>query len=174
MTVDEVKSVTNDLTPAFGHPSPPGRGEDILAGQLCFLLVSLSMECRMAYTILIVDDSQTIRSMLERSLTMTGLPIDAVIQAQHGREALDILAAMWVDIVFTDIHMPELDGIGLITAMQASKEFKDIPIVVVSTEGSASRISELTRKGIKGYLRKPFTPEKIRDVIVSTLGVWNA
>jgi two-component system, chemotaxis family, chemotaxis protein CheY len=128
----------------------------------------------MAYTILIVDDSQTIRSMLERSLAMTGLPIEAVMQAENGRVALDILSTMWVDIVFTDIHMPVLDGIGLITSMQASHEFKDIPVVVVSTEGSAIRMAELTKKGIKGYLRKPFTPEKIRDVIVSTLGVWNA
>jgi two-component system chemotaxis response regulator CheY len=128
----------------------------------------------MAYTILIVDDSQTIRAMLERSLAMTGLPIDTVIQAENGRRALETLALMWVDIVFTDIHMPEMDGISLVTAMQESPEFKDIPIIIVSTEGSAARVAELKQKGIKGYLRKPFTPEKIRDVIVSTLGVWNA
>jgi two-component system, chemotaxis family, chemotaxis protein CheY len=128
----------------------------------------------MAYTILIVDDSQTIRSMLERSLAMTGLPIDAVIQAENGKAALETLASMWVDIIFTDIHMPEMDGISLVTAMQESPEFKDIPVVIVSTEGSASRMAELAKKGVKGYLRKPFTPEKIRDVIVSTLGVWNA
>jgi two-component system, chemotaxis family, chemotaxis protein CheY len=128
----------------------------------------------MAYTILIVDDSQTIRVMLERSLAMTGLPIDTVIQAENGKAALETLSSMWVDIVFTDIHMPELDGIGLLTAMQASPEYKSIPVVIVSTEGSSARVTELTQKGIKGYLRKPFTPEKIRDVIVSTLGVWNA
>ena len=128
----------------------------------------------MAYTILIVDDSQTIRAMLERSLEMTGLPVDAVFQAENGRVALEILSSMWVDIVFTDIHMPELDGIGLVTAMRKSKQFKDIPVVIVSTEGGATRTAELTKKGIKGYLRKPFTPEKIRDVIVSILGVWHA
>jgi two-component system chemotaxis response regulator CheY len=128
----------------------------------------------MAYTILIVDDSQTIRSMLERSLAMTKLPIDSVIQAENGKAALVTLSSMWVDIVFTDIHMPELDGIGLVTAMQNSKEYQHIPIVVISTEGNTQRVAELTKKGVKGYLRKPFTPEKIRDVIVSTLGVWNA
>jgi two-component system chemotaxis response regulator CheY len=128
----------------------------------------------MAYTILIVDDSQTIRSMLERSLAMTGLPIDTVLQAENGKAAIETLASMWVDIVFTDIHMPEMDGIGLVTAMQDSREYKNIPVVVVSTEGNAQRVAELKRKGVKGYLRKPFTPEKIRDIIVSTLGVWNA
>jgi two-component system chemotaxis response regulator CheY len=58
--------------------------------------------------------------------------------------------------------------------MQDSREYKNIPVVVVSTEGNAQRVAELKRKGVKGYLRKPFTPEKIRDIIVSTLGVWNA
>jgi two-component system chemotaxis response regulator CheY len=77
-----------------------------------------------------------------------------------------------VDIVFTDINMPEMDGIALFEAMSAHPEYKDIPVVVISTEGSATRIAELTRKGIKGYLRKPFTPEKLRDVIVETLGEW--
>jgi two-component system, chemotaxis family, chemotaxis protein CheY len=127
----------------------------------------------MAYTIMIVDDSETIRAMLERSILMTGLPIDAIIQAENGKVALETMASMWVDIVFSDIHMPELDGIGLVSAMQKHPEFKNIPVVIVSTEGNAARMAELSRNGIKGYLRKPFTPEKIRDVIVTTLGVWN-
>ena len=56
--------------------------------------------------------------------------------------------------------------------MNAHPEYKDIPVVVVSTEGSTTRIAELRSKGIKGYLRKPFTPENIRDVIIQTLGEW--
>jgi two-component system chemotaxis response regulator CheY len=126
----------------------------------------------MAYTILIVDDSETIRAVLLRSLAMTKLPIDSVLQAVHGKDALEKLKTSFVDIVFTDINMPEMDGIALFEAMSAHPEYKDIPVVVISTEGSATRIAELTRKGIKGYLRKPFTPEKLRDVIVETLGEW--
>jgi len=126
----------------------------------------------MAYTILIVDDSETIRAVLLRSLAMTKLPIDSVLQAVHGKDALEKLKTSFVDIVFTDINMPEMDGIALFESMSAHPEYKDIPVVVISTEGSATRIAELTRKGIKGYLRKPFTPEKLRDVIVETLGEW--
>ena len=127
----------------------------------------------MAYTIMIVDDSQTIRNVLERTLAMTKLPVDAVIQAINGRDALEKLKDKWVDIVFTDIHMPEMSGMELVDAMSADAELSDIPVVVVSTEGSATRIEELRQKGIKGYLRKPFTPENIRDIITRTLGGWD-
>ena len=128
----------------------------------------------MAYTVMVVDDSETIRAVLERSLAMTKLPIDAVIHAVNGKDALGKLKSVWVDIVFSDIHMPEMDGIALVGAMQANAELRDIPVVIVSTEGSATRIAELKEKGIKGYLRKPFTPEKIRDIIIETLGAWDA
>ena len=126
----------------------------------------------MAYTIMIVDDSETIRAILERTLAMTKLPIDGVIQAKHGKEALEKLGNNWVDIVFTDINMPEMDGMQLVAEMANRSDLKDIPVVVISTEGSATRIKDLESKGIKGYLRKPFTPENIRDIILKTLGEW--
>jgi two-component system chemotaxis response regulator CheY len=127
----------------------------------------------MAYTVMVVDDSETIRSVLERSLTMTKLPIDAVVHAANGREALGKLREQWVDIVFSDIHMPEMNGIMLVNAMQEDPGLRDVPIIIISTEGSTTRIEELKKMGIRGYLRKPFTPEAIRDVIVSTLGAWD-
>jgi two-component system chemotaxis response regulator CheY len=127
----------------------------------------------MAYTVMVIDDSETIRSILVRSLAMTKLPIDAVVQAANGREALGKLKEHWVDIVFSDIHMPEMNGIMLVNAMQEDPELRDVPIIIVSTEGSSARIEELKKMGIRGYLRKPFTPEAIRDVIVSTLGAWD-
>jgi two-component system chemotaxis response regulator CheY len=127
----------------------------------------------MAYTVMVVDDSETIRSVLQRSLSMTKLPVEKVIMAVNGRDALDKLKDAWVDIVFSDIHMPVMDGIKLFDAMQEDPELREIPVVIVSTEGSATRIEELKKKGIKGYLRKPFTPEKLRDVIIATLGGWD-
>jgi len=127
----------------------------------------------MAYTIMVVDDSETIRAVLERSLTMTKLPILEVIKAVNGKDALDKLKDNWVDIVFSDINMPVMDGIELVTSMQKNAELKAIPVIIVSTEGSATRIEALKKMGIKGYLRKPFTPEKIRDIIIQTLGEWD-
>lgn len=127
----------------------------------------------MAYTIMVVDDSDTIRAVLGRALNMTKLEVDEVIEAVNGEDALAKLKKKWVDIVFTDIHMPQMSGIELVDAMMADPDLSEIPIVIVSTEGSTTRIEELQRKGIKGYLRKPFTPERIRDVIVQTLGGWD-
>jgi two-component system chemotaxis response regulator CheY len=126
----------------------------------------------MAYTIMIVDDSETIRAVLQRTLAMTKLPIESVVLAKNGVDALEKLKSCWVDIIFTDINMPEMDGITLFNTMSRHPEYKDIPVVIVSTEGSATRIAELRSKGIKGYLRKPFTPENIRDIIIETLGEW--
>jgi two-component system chemotaxis response regulator CheY len=68
--------------------------------------------------------------------------------------------------------MPVMDGIKFVETVSASPEYKHIPVVIVSTEGSTTRIDNLIKKGVKGYLRKPFTPEKIRDIIITTLGEW--
>lgn len=127
----------------------------------------------MAYTIMVVDDSETIRAVLKRALGMTKLPIEEIITAQDGKDALEKLRDNWVDIMFTDIHMPQMSGIELVDAMNADEELSEIPVVIVSTEGSSQRIAELRRKGVKGYLRKPFTPESIRDIIIETLGGWD-
>jgi two-component system chemotaxis response regulator CheY len=127
----------------------------------------------MAYTIMIVDDSETIREVLVRSIQMTKLPLEEIIQADNGITALKKLEENWIDIIFTDINMPQMNGIDFIDTLNGNAEYKDIPVVIVSTEGSKKRIEELTEKGIKGYLRKPFTPEKIRDAIIKTLGGWD-
>jgi two-component system chemotaxis response regulator CheY len=107
-----------------------------------------------------------------RTIGMTKLPVDGIVQAANGKDALEKLESNFVDIVFTDIHMPEMDGITLFQTMKGNAEYAEIPVVIISTEGSATRIAELMAMGIKGYLRKPFTPEKIRDVIIQTLGEW--
>jgi two-component system chemotaxis response regulator CheY len=122
---------------------------------------------------MIVDDSLTIREVLTRSIEMTKLPLEEIVQADNGITALKKLEDNWIDIIFTDINMPQMNGIELINALKENAEYKDIPVVIVSTEGSKKRIEELYKKGIKGYLRKPFTPEIIRDVIIKTLGGWD-
>jgi two-component system chemotaxis response regulator CheY len=125
----------------------------------------------MSFSILIVDDSEIIREVLERTLNMTKISFANIFKASDGAQALSILKDQWVDLVFTDIHMPIVGGIELIQTMHASAELKDIPVVVISTEGSATRMDQLKSLDIKGYLRKPFTPESIRDILNSTLGI---
>lgn len=125
----------------------------------------------MAFNFLIVDDSETVRAVIAKTLRMAGLPIHEIFQAGNGKEALDVLAGQWADIVFTDINMPVMDGIEFIDRLHADEMLKSIPVVIVSTEGSETRIEQLKAKGAVAYVRKPFQPETIRKVVEETLGV---
>jgi len=127
----------------------------------------------MAYSILIVDDSEIIRSMIARTITLAKLPVQAFHQAPNGALAIEILEKEWIDIVFTDLNMPIMNGFDLIKTMKDSVVMNDIPVVVITTEGNTDRLDQLKIIGARECLKKPFTPEQIRDVIVSTLGVWN-
>lgn len=126
----------------------------------------------MGYTILLVDDSETIRGAMERIFKMAKLPMDEVIQAGNGAEALEILKTRWVDIVLADINMPVMNGVDLVKAMKANAEWREIPVAIVSTEGSRTRMEELRQVGIAGYLRKPCRPEEVRDLLHEVLGEW--
>ena len=126
----------------------------------------------MGYMILIVDDSETMRLMLERTLRMSKLPMDDIIKTENGRKALDVLEERWVDLVMTDLNMPEMSGYELIDSIKNDAALKDLPLVVISTEGNETVIQELYEKGIQGYLHKPFTPEHVYNLIVNTLGEW--
>jgi two-component system chemotaxis response regulator CheY len=125
--------------------------------------------CSMAVNILIVDDSGVMRSMIQKSVRMSGLQIGEVHQAANGQEGLDALEKNWIDLVITDINMPVMTGEEMIGRMHERPEMKAIPTIVVSTEGSQTRIERLKHKGLK-FIHKPFSPEKIRDTVKDVLG----
>jgi two-component system chemotaxis response regulator CheY len=124
----------------------------------------------MAYNVLIVDDSVLIRSMVAKTLKVTGVPIGTYHYAAHGREALDKLERNWIDIVFADINMPVMDGIEMLDAMRSRDFLADIPVVVISTEQSEERIQKLKAKGVQDYLKKPFMPEQFKAIVEKHLG----
>jgi two-component system, chemotaxis family, chemotaxis protein CheY len=125
----------------------------------------------MARDVLIVDDSETIRRMVKRTMVMAGLDVGEVFEASNGIEALAQLNDHSVAVMLVDINMPTMNGIQLLTRMKQNQRLKDIPIVVVSTEGSQQRIDELESIGAYGYVRKPFHPEQLRDVLKPLIGV---
>ncbi len=125
----------------------------------------------MGKDILIVDDSATIRTMVKRTLRMTGLDVGELYEASNGIEALARLADHDVAALLVDINMPVMNGIQLLTRMKQNDRLKDIPVVIASTEGSKERISRLKELGVAGYVRKPFQPEQLRDVLIPLLGV---
>ena len=124
----------------------------------------------MAYNILIVDDSETFRAILVKTLHMSGISINKIFQAQNGKEALEQLNDNWIDIVFADINMPVMNGIEMVEAMSISGQIGTTPVVIISTEGSRTRIDELKSKGISTFIRKPVTPEVFRKVVFDVLG----
>ena len=125
----------------------------------------------MSLNILIVDDSDIVRAVIVKTLKIAGVDYSELYQATNGREALDILADKWIDLVLADINMPVMGGIEMLEKMSDDGLLQTIPVVIVSTEGSATRIEQLKQKGVCAYLRKPFTPEMIKGVVNDIIGV---
>jgi two-component system, chemotaxis family, chemotaxis protein CheY len=123
----------------------------------------------MAVNILIVDDSAVMRAMIRKTIELSGLRLGEIHQAADGREGLAALETNWIDLVIADINMPVMNGEEMIERMQAAPALKSIPTIVVSTEGSRTRIDRLERSGVR-FIHKPFTPEMIRDTVKSVLG----
>jgi two-component system chemotaxis response regulator CheY len=124
----------------------------------------------MALNVLIVDDSKVMRSMVLKTMKMAQIPLGDVIQAGNGQEGLDALEENWIDLVLVDINMPVMNGEEMIRRMRAAPVTADIPVVVISTEGSETRIARLKEMGA-AFVHKPFTPEEIRDTIHSLTGI---
>ncbi|MFN8548141.1 MAG: response regulator [Candidatus Eisenbacteria bacterium] len=119
----------------------------------------------MSLNVLLVDDSETVLDVLARTLKLAALDLNQVYRAANGQEALQLLKANWVDLVFADINMPVMGGVEMVETMARDGLLKTIPVVIVSTEGSVTRIQSLRDKGVAGYIRKPFTPESIKAVV---------
>ena len=123
----------------------------------------------MALNILVVDDSSVVRAVILKALRMTGIELGETYQARNGQEGLQILENHWIDIVFADINMPVMNGEQMIEQIRANPIWSDLPIVVVSTEGSQTRIEHL--KGMRArFIHKPFPPEAIRQVVLEVTG----
>lgn len=121
--------------------------------------------------LLIVDDSILTRKAMSRILEMVDLPIDTVFEAGNGEEALAILGNHTIDLILADLNMPGMGGIELIAQMQKIESQQMIPVIIISTEASTTRINQLLSQGASYYLHKPFTPETVRNAIEKTLGV---
>ena len=128
----------------------------------------------MGFNVLVVDDSATVRAVMEKTLRIAAVPVNEFHQASNGKEALAILADHWIDFVFADINMPVMNGVEMVEEMSRDGLLQTIPVIIVSTEGSNTRIEQLMGKGVSAYIRKPFTPEIIRNVVNEILGVQDA
>jgi two-component system chemotaxis response regulator CheY len=121
--------------------------------------------------VMIVDDSPAMRAFIRRVLLLSSLEIGLCLEAANGEEALRLLESNWLDAVLTDIHMPRMDGEELLRRMLRHEVWKLIPVVVLSADQTRDRERRMLELGAKGYVSKPFTPEKLRRELEQSLGV---
>jgi len=124
----------------------------------------------MSMNVLIVDDSSLTRKAIRRIIDMLDLDTENILEAGNGARALEILGQTRVDLVLADLNMPVMDGIEMIYHMRGSEDTKGIPVVIVSTESSQTRIEKLLSDNVKDYLHKPFKPEDFKEVIENAIG----
>ncbi|MCP4601418.1 MAG: response regulator [Proteobacteria bacterium] len=125
----------------------------------------------MSYNILIVDDSAVVRSVVRKSISMSGIDAKEMFEAGNGKEALEILNKEWVDIVFADLNMPEMGGMELVEKMSEDSMLVSTPVVIISSERREKRINELKERGIRAYIKKPFRPENFASVVNKVLEI---
>lgn len=125
----------------------------------------------MSIKVMLVDDSALVRKVMKRTLGLAGVEETSVVEAEHGKEALEKLSSEWVDIIFLDINMPVMNGVAFMEAVSKDSLYSKIPVVIVSTEGSDERREQLKSLGVKDYLRKPVTPESVVTTFKTLLGI---
>lgn len=125
----------------------------------------------MAYRVLIVDDSEIIRSVIKKSLLMSGLDIGALFEAPDGEIALETLQREGVDIVLVDLNMPKMRGEEVIARLRANEVTASLPILVISSVRNLAAREDMAALGVNGFITKPFYPEKLHDALVAALGI---
>lgn len=116
--------------------------------------------------VLIVDDSSVMRKIVERSLRSSGLQLREVLEASNGFEALAEAQKGVLDLILSDINMPGMDGLEFLRNLATVESANKVPVVMITTEGGEARLAEALSVGARGYIRKPFTPEDIRQRVV--------
>ena len=122
----------------------------------------------MSYKILIAEDSSTMRSLIVSTISAMGNY--QLIEAANGFEALRILPREKVDLVITDINMPDINGLELISFIKNNPNYKDTPLFIISTEGSEKDRDKGLSLGADAYLVKPFNPTELQDLVRQYLG----
>jgi two-component system, chemotaxis family, chemotaxis protein CheY len=125
----------------------------------------------MSFNVLIVDDSNAMRAVIKKIITMSGFQMDQCLDAANGKEAMDVLSQNWVDVIISDINMPVVNGLEMLDQLQKSDTLKEIPVIMVTTEGSSERMQEAYKRGAKGFIKKPFLPDDIRKILYQVIGV---
>jgi len=118
---------------------------------------------------LIVDDSSVMRKIVARALLQGGVLQADIVEAGNGSEALEIVRREKIDLILSDINMPVMDGLEFVRQLRNLENAKGVPVVMITTEGSESHVKEAISCGARGYIRKPFTPDQMKQHVLSFL-----
>ncbi len=118
-------------------------------------------------SIITVDDSSTMRRIIKNTLQKLGF--ETILEAGNGVEALEVMSKNKVDMIVTDWNMPEMDGLTFVKAVRAKDEYKDLPILMITTEAGKEDILTALRSGVNNYVVKPFTPETLQEKVFKLL-----
>ena len=124
----------------------------------------------MAFNVMIVDDSPSMRKVIRRVLLLSGFDVGCCLEAGDGVEALQLLETEWMDVVVTDINMPNMNGEELLERLAADPLRCSIPVLVVSTDRSDERLRRMLSLGARGYVTKPFLPEVLGAAMAKAIG----
>jgi two-component system, chemotaxis family, chemotaxis protein CheY len=119
--------------------------------------------------VLIVDDSAAIRKILQRVLRQTDLPLGEIQEAGDGTEAVEILKSRSFGLILSDINMPQMDGLQLLAEIKKMEHLKNVPVIMITTEGGQGKVMEAVQLGATGYVRKPFTAEQIKEKLAAII-----
>lgn len=119
--------------------------------------------------VLIVDDSAAIRKILQRVLRQTELNLGEIMEAGDGTEAVEILKDRTFGLILSDINMPQMDGLQLLARIKEMEHLKNVPVIMVTTEGGQGKVMEAVQLGATGYVRKPFTADQIKEKLAGIL-----
>jgi len=125
----------------------------------------------MSFNVLIVDDSRSMRGVIKKIVSISGFKVDQCFEAGNGREALGMLAGNWVDVIMSDINMPEMSGFKLLEELRENDLFKNIPVVIITTESSKKQMEHAFSLGAKGFIKKPFLPEEVKKILYEVTGM---
>ncbi len=119
----------------------------------------------MKMTVVIADDSKTARFIIRQYLEMVGLYHAEFIEAENGRQALQLVRDNQVNILFTDYKMPEMDGLDLLRRVKASPVLHDLPVIVITSFANQAKIDELSENGAFAVLQKPLSLSKLHETL---------
>jgi two-component system chemotaxis response regulator CheY len=119
----------------------------------------------MSRNVLIVDDSAVMRKIVMRALRQADVQVNQVFEAGDGGEALEVLSREHVDLILSDVNMPNVDGFEFVKRARGQEPPIEAPIVMVTTEGSEDRVRDALANGVQGYVVKPFTADDLKSAL---------